>query len=201
MSHPERAFNYLLGLSVFSWAVLAVTSEAAEARPFAVRWTVAALHGVVGVMLVLRAPQRRGGSATDLLVSLPALIVAGWAMKVAPDGSRWPLHAEAVFVVGGTITLVAFLYLGRSFAILPALRFVVSRGPYRFVRHPAYVGELLLVGACALAAPSPATIAPFVVAIPTVVARVLAEERLLRSSRLYEDYAESVRWRLVPGVW
>ncbi|MCP3960250.1 MAG: hypothetical protein GY719_20600 [bacterium] len=94
-----------------------------------------------------------------------------------------------------------FLCLGRSFAILPALRGVVVRGSYRLVRHPAYAGELLMIAGCVVARPVAGSVAALLLAVPLVALRIRAEEELLMSRERYRSYAEQVRWRLVPGVW
>ena len=47
-------------------------------------------------------------------------------------------------LLGVTLTQVARIYMGRSFGILPANRGIVSNGPFRWVRHPIYLGWLVL---------------------------------------------------------
>src|SRR5215469_9352824 len=73
-----------------------------------------------------------------------------WARK-----SLWPQGMEAPFIVAGLILCVigpavaiwAILYLRRSFGIFVEVRKVVLRGPYRWVRHPMYLGYVgMLVG-------------------------------------------------------
>jgi protein-S-isoprenylcysteine O-methyltransferase Ste14 len=79
---------------------------------------------------------------------------------------------------------------------------VIDAGPYRFVRHPGYVGffgwcfsaPLLLGSWWAFA---PATIA----ALGMVVRTALEDRMLLRELPGYADYARRVRYRLVPGIW
>ena len=84
---------------------------------------------------------------------------------------------------------------------LPALRDVAVHGPYRFVRHPGFLGEALMVGACCIAAMGAlgALALPGLVAV--LVPRIVAEERLLSTVPDYARYRERVRFRLLPGVF
>jgi protein-S-isoprenylcysteine O-methyltransferase Ste14 len=91
-------------------------------------------------------------------------------------------------------------WLGRSFAIFPASRAIVVRGPYRLIRHPAYAGEGVMVAACALAG-SWWTSALIPIAVAVLVVRIQREELILGADPAYQQYAKAVRWRLLPGIW
>jgi protein-S-isoprenylcysteine O-methyltransferase Ste14 len=141
------------------------------------------------------------GSTRALVSSLPALVLAGVALKCAAPLGTWPLILEVAFLAGAALTIWSFLAMGESFAVLPARRDIVSRGPYQLVRHPAYAGELIMIFACALSAPSLATALVLVAVVPFVALRIHAEERLLSSSEAYRHYQEGVRARLIPCLW
>jgi protein-S-isoprenylcysteine O-methyltransferase Ste14 len=106
-----------------------------------------------------------------------------------------------LFAAGALVTIAAFLALGKSFGVLPALRSSVVRGPYRLVRHPAYAGELLMALACFVAGPSLIATLPWLLLLPGVAWRILAEEAVLSADAGYVAYQRQVRWRLMPGVW
>jgi protein-S-isoprenylcysteine O-methyltransferase Ste14 len=197
--HPEKVFNYSLALSVLSWAVLGLASADGLTAP--VRWVVAALHITVAALLVLRSPVVIRGSFWSISASIPALVAAGWALKIAPHPRDWSVSAQVLFAAGGLLAIVSFLYLGSSFAVLPALRKIVTKGPYRFVRHPAYIGELTMIFACFIARPALGSISTVLAALPLVILRVHAEEQFLTAIPLYQNYAKLVRWRLLPGLW
>ena len=79
---------------------------------------------------------------------------------------------------------------------------VISSGPYAFVRHPMYVGMLLLYLACPLALGSAWAFIPALGIIPVIVLRILSEEKILRVELPgYLEYMQKVKYRLIPGVW
>jgi protein-S-isoprenylcysteine O-methyltransferase Ste14 len=89
---------------------------------------------------------------------------------------------------------------GLPISMLPPPRLAVS-GPYRYMRHPIYLGWVLMV----FGAPTMtmgrvlfATIsaAYLVVAIP------IEERSLVKEfGQSYRDYQRQVQWRLLPGIW
>ncbi len=79
---------------------------------------------------------------------------------------------------------------------------VVSSGPYRWVRHPGYAGALLTYIATPLLLDSPWAFLPALFLIIVLVIRTSLEDATLHN-RLdgYREYAQRVRYRLLPGVW
>jgi protein-S-isoprenylcysteine O-methyltransferase Ste14 len=79
---------------------------------------------------------------------------------------------------------------------------VVSTGLYRFVRHPMYVGTLIMMVGIPLALGSYWGLAVVVPGLSALVIRILDEEKLLnRELTGYREYTQEVRYRLVPYVW
>ena len=79
---------------------------------------------------------------------------------------------------------------------------VVETGPYAVVRHPMYLGALLMMLAAPLALGSWWAILPAFANIPLLAARIMDEEALLQQElEGYGAYMERTRFRLVPGVW
>jgi protein-S-isoprenylcysteine O-methyltransferase Ste14 len=79
---------------------------------------------------------------------------------------------------------------------------VISTGPYRWVRHPGYAGALLAYLGTPLFLDSVWAFVPFLFIFIMLVIRTRLEDRFLQG-RLggYWEYAQSVRYRLLPGVW
>ena len=75
-------------------------------------------------------------------------------------------------------------------------------GPYAFLRHPGYVAASLMFVGIALSLGSLWALVPAVVSCLLLVVRTVLEDKTLRNELPgYEEYAQRVRYRLVPGVW
>ena len=80
---------------------------------------------------------------------------------------------------------------------------VITNGPYAIVRHPGYLAGIVIVVASGAALDSWIAAAVLVVsALPFLLYRAATEDRVLLAELPgYRDYAERVRWRLLPGIW
>ena len=78
---------------------------------------------------------------------------------------------------------------------------LIQTGPYRFIRHPLYVGEIVAVLGMVVRAPGAATMLCWVALVVLQIWRASAEERLLVSSLTgYDAYLQRTA-RLVPGLY
>jgi protein-S-isoprenylcysteine O-methyltransferase Ste14 len=78
---------------------------------------------------------------------------------------------------------------------------VCDSGPYRFVRHPGYAGNILALFGIVLALGSVWTLIPAAVASIIAVIRTVLEDRTLQEELPgYRDYARRVRYRLFPWI-
>jgi protein-S-isoprenylcysteine O-methyltransferase Ste14 len=122
-------------------------------------------------------------------------------------GAHWLQSAAlAMLVLGLAIRWTAIVTLGKSFSANVAIREsqkVHRTGLYRFVRHPSYLGLLLVFLAVGLDARN--WISLILAVVPTTLAlfyRIHVEEKALRDA-FGEEYAAYSREtkRLVPGVF
>jgi len=116
-------------------------------------------------------------------------------------------------VLGGAIMALAYLVFAwamsanRFFSAVVRVQkdrghSVVSTGPYRFVRHPAYAGSLVLCLATPLLLGSAWALIPGVLTDAAILVRTALEDATLqRELEGYAEYAQRVRFRLIPGVW
>jgi protein-S-isoprenylcysteine O-methyltransferase Ste14 len=79
---------------------------------------------------------------------------------------------------------------------------VISTGPYAIVRHPMYSGSFVLVAGIPLALGSWWGLLTFVPTVAGITWRLLEEEKFLSKNLPgYGEYAQKVRYRLVPHLW
>ena len=79
---------------------------------------------------------------------------------------------------------------------------VVTNGPYRYVRHPAYVGMILFEPGMGLLLGSWWALAAGAACALLLILRTALEDRTLQAELAgYGDYARQVRYRLIPGIW
>jgi protein-S-isoprenylcysteine O-methyltransferase Ste14 len=79
---------------------------------------------------------------------------------------------------------------------------VISTGPYRYVRHPAYVGMILVVLGAPIMLGSWWALIPGAISAALAIIRTVLEDKMLQAELAgYVDYTEHTRYRLVPGIW
>jgi len=140
---------------------------------------------------------------------ISALVLAGLDRRFgwSPEWgwlARGP--AAGLFLLGDLVFLWA-MKTNRFFSTLFRIQVerghrVITDGPYRYVRHPGYVGWILMAAAIPAILGSLWAYGPVGVSIMVMVFRTSLEDRTLqRELEGYSDYARRVRSRLLPGVW
>jgi protein-S-isoprenylcysteine O-methyltransferase Ste14 len=145
-----------------------------------------------------------------MAVAGPLLTILAAGLERRFHGERWPVWMPAaallITLAGGAVSAVA-MYANRFFSTTVRIQserghVVVSGGPYRAVRHPGYVGMLLVYAAIPFALGSFWALTPAVLTVSLVVLRTALEDGTLRAELPgYTEYAATVRYRLLPGVW
>ena len=78
----------------------------------------------------------------------------------------------------------------------------VTRGPYRFVRHPMYAGVIVFMLSTALVLGSLWALLPAALICVTFILRTALEDRTLQAELPgYAEYAQRTRYRLLPKIW
>ena len=145
-----------------------------------------------------------------------ALAQVATAIGAVGLAHAWPLFwrwvdpavsilGAALVVLGGSLRLWAMATLGRWYSRRVRVQEghqVVTRGPFRLVRHPAYLGNWVGHLGLGLAFQSPVSLLVCVLAfLPGIIARIHREDEVLRHELPgYACYAARTA-RLLPGVW
>lgn len=139
---------------------------------------------------------------------LVMLAVAGLDVgRAAPTPAWAAVAAGAGAIVAGCAVVGWAMGVNRTLFVTVRVErerghAVEQRGPYRFVRHPYYLGLVLVIVGVAVGLGSLYAAIPGGLAAVLVAIRAHLEDRLLqRELAGYADYARRVRWRLVPGLW
>ena len=121
------------------------------------------------------------------------------------DGETLRWIGVAVFAAGGALRIWPVFVLGRRFSGLVAIQHghtLVTNGIYGVIRHPSYLGLLINSLGWALAFRSGVGVLLTALLIPPLLARIHAEERLLRTQFGDEyDAYRSRTSRLIPGLY
>jgi protein-S-isoprenylcysteine O-methyltransferase Ste14 len=162
-------------------------------------WLVGA--AVMAVMSFARFVPQSVTVNLSTLVASGGMLFLPCLMRPANPSSGALLTAGLVLELFGVVlTQVARVYMGRSFGILPANRGIVSKGPFRWVRHPIYFGWLALSLGYAMSFASERNIFLIAMTLPFMVWRITQEEVHLSADPVYREYMAEVRYRLWPRV-
>ena len=134
---------------------------------------------------------------------LPAYTDQHDILTFGGEGVRW--FGVSLYAAGGVLRIAPVFVLGRRFsglvAIQPGHRLVTS-GIYRVIRHPSYLGLLVNALGWGLAFRAGVGVFIAVLMLIVVIARIKAEERLLRETFGAEyDAYRACTWRLIPYLY
>jgi len=156
---------------------------------------------IMGVMCFARfVPRSSIVNLSTLLTSGAMLILPGLMRPTNPSIGALATAGLILELFGVILTQVARVYMGRSFGILPANRGIVSNGPFGYVRHPVYLGWLVLSIGYAMSYASYRNVLLLAATLPFMVWRIDQEEEHLRADAEYRRYMDRVRFRLCPGI-
>jgi protein-S-isoprenylcysteine O-methyltransferase len=123
-----------------------------------------------------------------------------------PHPHRWELAGLLAMLAGAGIRVQAIRTLAKQFTSRVTMlqhHTLIREGVYRYVRHPSYLGQILiLVGLGALLANGVSIVAAPLFTTVALLARIQVEERAMAEhfGQAYEDYRRAT-WRLLPLIW
>jgi protein-S-isoprenylcysteine O-methyltransferase Ste14 len=186
-SHPALIALAIVGLMLSGAALFSAGNlSSGEREDRSNRWVLAAF-GLIGLVMAY----------------LPAYTDRREFWTIDGEVVRW--LGVVLFAAGGALRIWPVFVLGRRFSGLVAIQpghTLVTTGVYSVIRHPSYLGLLVSSLGWALAFRSGVGVLLVVLLIPPLIARIRAEERLLRSQfgAEYDAYCRRTS-RLIPGVY
>ncbi|OMC37764.1 hypothetical protein A5740_00080 [Mycobacterium sp. GA-1841] len=165
----------------------------------------------------LRRRMQAGPAAETRVIQkivISATFVASFALFVvsALDHRFGWSHVPSALAIAGNVVVGAALIFAQAVVIQNSFagasiqveddQQLVSTGLYGLVRHPMYLGALVMMLATPVALGSYWGVLIAVAALPVLAVRIVDEERLLRTDLAgYDAYTDRVRYRLLPYVW
>ncbi|UAA37950.1 isoprenylcysteine carboxylmethyltransferase family protein [Paraneptunicella aestuarii] len=142
-------------------------------------------------------------------ISFPMVIVAGLDHRFgwSADFPLWINLIGFILISAGYAFGTWALIENRFFSSVVRIQIdrghkVCSSGPYQFVRHPGYAGVVLASFGIVLAMGSMWSLLPAVVAsIIALIRTALEDQTLQKELPGYQEYAQRVRYRLIPGIY
>ena len=203
-----RVFMVPVVTLMLTFDVAVLTHHVGGGGGGALRWLGAA--GVCAFyLLVIWSYLRRGPAvATGRSVTAHlAAVVATFAplafplLHAASPGAGWQLAADALLLGGTAWSVWSLRFLGRNLSVIAQAREVTEGGPYRWIRHPLYVGEIVSSLGLAIAVGSAAAVGVWLTLCALQGYRALREEQvLLQALPGYQAYRARTA-ALLPGIF
>jgi protein-S-isoprenylcysteine O-methyltransferase Ste14 len=155
---------------------------------------------------------REKEKAQSVIVSLSwipmflAFLLPGFDVRLGWSKVATPVVIGAEILVFVGYMMIFFVFRENRFASrvveVSQGQKVIDTGPYALVRHPMYLGTVIMYVFSPIALGSYWAVIPGVLIIPVLAARLLNEEKvLIRDLPGYAEYMKKVRYHLLPGIW
>jgi protein-S-isoprenylcysteine O-methyltransferase Ste14 len=190
-----------LGLAALFFAAAVPSGGSHLSEPADLIWSIGML--LTGLFCITRP--RPSAVMLDwraMLSGLGAMALPALMTRAVPSSSGLIYQVAVALEFGGVaLSQLARVYMGRAFGVLPANRGIISTGPFRFVRHPVYLGWVLMATGFSLAHPGLRNYAPLIACLLLTLWRIILEEELLGADPEYRSYLLRVRFRMLPGIY
>jgi protein-S-isoprenylcysteine O-methyltransferase Ste14 len=176
--------------------------------PAVLRWLSTGLVCLFYLLIIWCYLRRGPARATSRSVTAHAAAVTAMMVPFmfpllgsAPAGTARQWAGNALVAAGTAWAVWSLRSLGRNVSVLAQARNLADAGPYRWIRHPVYTGELVSSLGLAVLAGSAATLAVWLAFIALQAYRALREEQLLvQVLPAYHGYREHTA-ALLPGLF
>ncbi len=160
---------------------------------------------MVLVIYTLRPPAARTNRNPGAVLAAFLGSFCLYVIPLLPNGSSprvdLLLGGDLLLVAGLLLSVYSLAVLRSSFSLVPEARRLVTKGPYRWVRHPLYVGETVSGLGIIISALSPLNLTVFALYCTAQLTRAHFEEAVLRAEFAdYGEWAKRTR-RFIPFVY
>jgi protein-S-isoprenylcysteine O-methyltransferase Ste14 len=159
---------------------------------------------VLGIAVTRPAPRLQDRS---LRAGIAVVVAYAYAyaeviyLRWTPGKLVWPELGLVLVMLAAGLSLFSLLTLGRLFGVRPALRGLMTTGPYRLIRHPMYLAYIIGDIGYNLQEWNLGTVLLTMAGWSSLLYRIHAEEKLLARDPGWPTYRALVRYRLLPGIW
>ena len=163
-------------------------------------------------LLENRMKYKEKEAAQKKIISLSAIVyLIGFLIPGFDYRYNWSNIQNYIILIANFFVLLGYIFVfivfkENSFASriieVKKNQKVISTGPYKIVRHPMYLGVLIMFMATPIALGSYYALIPFLTIPIVLVLRILNEEKLLlKELKGYKEYIKKTKYRLFPGIW
>ena len=193
---------------MLTFDLISMTRNVSGGAAGALRWfgavAVCAFYALIIWCYLRRGPAVETSRSVTAHVAAVTATLTPFAfplLTAASPGTGRQLAADALLLVGTTWSVWSMRFLGQNLSVLAQARDVADRGPYRWVRHPLYAGEIVSCFGLGIAAGSAAAAALWMTLCALQAYRALREEQvLLRALPGYRGYRARTA-ALIPGIF
>ena len=203
MSSDSLKLRYGANVLLFSVTLAELTFLLLQTPTFTfVDWIYVSQH----LLILVIAFTRRQPVAKDYSLPTSIAVVVSYAYPYAqvallqrmPGNEGWPTGGFVLVTIAAFLSVASLLTLRRSFGIRPALRGLVTTGPYRLVRHPIYLSYAIADVGYNLQEWNVGTVLLTLAGWASLFYRIRAEERVLSVDPGWRAYVAAVPHRVLP---
>jgi protein-S-isoprenylcysteine O-methyltransferase Ste14 len=167
------------------------------------------MFGAAIILLTSKVPRRRDRRARVFAAAMGASFLLVGVGLLPPGPLAWEPTVRTFQIgllsaaAGASVAAAALVSLGSSFSIVPEARALVVNGPYRWIRHPMYLAEIVIMVGVVLSDPRVTYLVGTLGVCALQVYRIRTEEQLLTAAfpTSYKEFVTRTQFRLLPGVW
>lgn len=218
-SSKQRAYIVPIILMIALWIILFIPAGSLKYRDAWIFWVgfslitffIAAYFTKNDPELLARRMKHKEKETTKKAPAIFKLYYIGFILPGLDFRFHWSKVQILIVIISNIIALAGYIFIifvfkENSYAStviqIENEQRIITSGPYSIVRHPMYLGMLIMSLFMPFALGSYWAIIPMLFIIPITVFRIKVEEELLlKGLKGYREYCLTTRYRLIPLIW